>query len=76
MIYELMMNSALEDNGVVSETKGRKKGLETLVDRLNGRIPYDPKEILEALSFASEQGSLICEEHGSGLKWKWKDFLC
>jgi|GEM_PF-4395152 len=76
MIYELMMNSALEDNPVVSDPKGRAKGLESLADRLNGRIPYDPKEILEAVSFASEQGSLICEEHDSGLKWKWKDFLC
>lgn len=70
------MSSALEDNGVVSETKGTAKGLESLADRLNGRIPYDPKEILEALSFPSEQGSLICEQHASGLKWKWNDFLC
>ncbi|RLB75449.1 MAG: B12-binding domain-containing radical SAM protein, partial [Deltaproteobacteria bacterium] len=75
IIYELMMSSALEKNGMVHGSRNKVEGIQKLAEQLGGRIPFGSGEILEALDFAADQGTLTCEEKNGVLKWKWKNTL-
>jgi len=75
IIYELMMNSALEENGIVPGANAKVEGLQRLAGQLSRQIRYGRDEIAEALDFAAGQGTLICTEKNGALKWQWNDEL-
>jgi len=82
LIYDLMMNSCLEDQGVVridirkdKSTTAADKALSVLSDRISGTTKYTRKEIYDALKHTLEQGNLTYEVKNGKMHWRWIDYL-
>jgi radical SAM superfamily enzyme YgiQ (UPF0313 family) len=80
MLYELMMNNVIEENGSLSlSARGsvisKEKGLEILMARITGSRDMDPKKLETALQHAIENGDLELNDSDGEVGWKWRSFL-
>ncbi len=71
ILYELMMNSTIENYGSFPSTPQSADPLNTLVRSLDGKTSYGKEETTEALGIAVKQGVIKFEQESGFIKWKW-----
>ncbi len=71
ILYELMMNSSIENHGLCPPAPQSSDPLKALVQKLEGKISYGKDETTEALSKAVEQGVIKSEKEGGLIRWRW-----
>jgi radical SAM superfamily enzyme YgiQ (UPF0313 family) len=78
LIYELMMKSIIETEGILRDDPQAAPGedpIEALARRIQGRMPCDAALLLDSLRTAAERGDLFCERQADGERWRWRDYL-
>lgn len=77
MLYELMMQNMIEENGSLSLSDNTYKmnaemGLEILMDRITRSSDMDPDKLKVALEKVVENGNLKLNHREGQLKWEWE----
>jgi anaerobic magnesium-protoporphyrin IX monomethyl ester cyclase len=78
ILYELMMNDTIEENGSWSNSDGdihQTKRLKMLLDRIGQKRKIDPQKLESALRHAIANGNLNCNDRNGKIGWQWQDFL-
>ncbi len=78
LIYELMMENAIERNGRYvreEEPVSNDDILRELIERLVRVTDHPERQLNDTLSYAMEQGHLRRVELGREVRWEWVDFL-
>jgi len=78
ILYELMMNDTIEENGSWSSSDGdvhQSKRLDMLLARIGQKRKIDPQKLASALRHAIANGNLICPDRNGKIGWQWQDFL-
>jgi radical SAM superfamily enzyme YgiQ (UPF0313 family) len=78
ILYELMMNDTIEENGSWSNSDGdihQTKRLKMLLDRIGQKRKIDPQKLESALRHAIANGNLNCNGRNGKIGWQWQDFL-
>jgi hypothetical protein len=78
LVYDLMMNEAIEQKGFWSND-GRPMSTEqsfrTLCDRVGSMVDADPQLLHDTLSRALQQGNLNCSDANGKTRWQWVDHI-
>jgi radical SAM superfamily enzyme YgiQ (UPF0313 family) len=80
MLYELLMNNIIEENGSLSlSARGsvisKEKSLEILIDRITRSSDMDPNKLKVTLQQVVEDGNLKLNHRDGKLRWEWDSFL-
>lgn len=76
MVYELMMNQAMERLGTWKAESGKTADpLAVLIDRVAEEPDIDRDVLQDALAHASARGDLVCRQEGGRVTWQWIDYL-
>jgi radical SAM superfamily enzyme YgiQ (UPF0313 family) len=78
LIYELMMNNIIEENGVWPHRgppQNADKNLKLLIDRIVSVQKVDPKMLELTLMHTVANGNLNCQWKADRVKWQWQDYL-
>jgi anaerobic magnesium-protoporphyrin IX monomethyl ester cyclase len=78
ILYELMMNDTIEENGSWSNSDGdihQTMRLNMLLDRIEQKRKIDPHKLESALRHAIANGNLNCNAGDGKIEWQWQDFL-
>jgi hypothetical protein len=78
ILYQLMMNRTIEENGSWSDSDSEMNetnNLRMLCDRVIQQIKIDPPKLEFALRFAIANGNLRCNHRNGEIEWQWQDFL-
>ena len=76
MIYELMMDGVLEDNGSWKQngrSLSKTEAIAELTEHISSIRKIDKAKLIDALSNAMEQGNLIREVRKGLVEWRWVD---
>jgi radical SAM superfamily enzyme YgiQ (UPF0313 family) len=78
LIYDLMMNGAVEQKGFWSHD-GRQVGtqdnLKILSDRISRSFDATPQMLYDTLSHAIQEGNLKYSDRNGSVRWQWVDYL-
>ncbi|MBW2434291.1 MAG: radical SAM protein [Deltaproteobacteria bacterium] len=79
-VYDLMMQNQIEACGMLSRAAAasetcEEKGLEILIDRIEGSCEMDPNRLKVALQQVVEDGNLKLIHRDGALRWEWDSFL-
>jgi anaerobic magnesium-protoporphyrin IX monomethyl ester cyclase len=78
IVYELMMNDTIEENGSWSNSDGdihQTKRFDMLLDRIAQKRKIDPQKLESALRHAIANGNLNCNDRNGKIGWQWQSFL-
>jgi anaerobic magnesium-protoporphyrin IX monomethyl ester cyclase len=78
LLYDLMMNHALEDKGVFRHNDAPVSddaAIKMLVDRLAGTITQSQNQMVRTLAHALRRGYLSYTAGDGYCRWKWVDYL-
>jgi len=76
ILYELMMQHTIEENGSWSNSIGemnQTKSLKMLLDRIIQQRKIDPQKLESALRHAVANGNLKCNKRNGKIGWQWQD---
>ena len=78
MLYELMMNNIIEENGAWlhrGPQMNTEESLKLLIERIISIQKVDGKILESALLQAATNGNLNCHVMSGKVRWQWQDFL-
>jgi radical SAM superfamily enzyme YgiQ (UPF0313 family) len=78
MVYELMMNNIIEENGAWPHRGPQvniEESLKLLIERIISIQKVDSRILESALMQAAANGNLNCQIKADGVKWRWQDYL-
>ena len=78
LVYELMMQSAIEQNGYWphdGRTVSPENNLKMLSERLGAALQPVPPLLQETLDHARQQGDLAYTESNGMIRWHWVEYL-
>ncbi len=78
LVYELMMNNAIEKQGSWSydgRPVSMANNLKCLTDRIGATINTPPQLIRDTLAHALQQGDLTFKDSNGTIRWHWVDHL-
>lgn len=78
ILYELMMNRSIEENGSWSISSGEMNetnSLKMLCDRIIQQKKIEPQKLEFALRHAIASGNLKWRHRNGKIRWRWQDFL-
>lgn len=76
ILYELMMQHTIEENGSWSNSAGemnQTKSLKMLLDRIIQQRKIDPQKLESALRHAVANGNLKCNKRNGKIGWQWQN---
>ncbi len=74
LLYELMMNEAIEAAGSWAIEDGADP-LAGLLERVGSAYTGDREKLSEALTSAADRGDLECVRQGGKIRFRWREFL-
>ena len=78
VFYDMMMKALIETQGAWSVDPTKKPDpapLETLMERLVGKLDHPPERIRAALTYAVANHHLVIDDGIERVRWSWTDYL-